>query len=124
MKKGQHGYYYYRVYDAKTNELLAEGNCREVAYKMNWDVSYPANLISVGKRYPDAKKRFERVEHEWIDSIYEVYDKREERHFTGNYDECTRIIAEWTGYELKPATLDRYINNSSRRFRVKRLENA
>lgn len=123
MKKNRYGYYFYRVYDAKTNELLAQGDCKEVAKKMMWNSSYPQKLADLNRTMPNRKPRYERLEREWVESIYEVYDRKKKQTFKGNYEECAKTIVENVGHELKMETIRKYISGGSERFRIKRLKN-
>lgn len=121
MRKGS---YYYRVYDAKTNKLLAAGNAKEVAVKMHWELSYPPRLFYQRQHHPDAKPRFERIEREFIEHVFDIFDYSTGFRFTGNYDSCIKWIKETLGHDLAQSTIERYMYNISPRFRVKRLENA
>lgn len=123
ITRSRNGYYYYKIYDAKTDELLAEGTCQEAAEKMGWDATYPAQLMHWKRHHPNAKSRFERVEREWVETLYEIYDKNTGATYKGNYDDCSNEIIRLVGNELKPETLKKYFINGSRRFRVKRLSN-
>lgn len=118
-----HGAYVYRIYDAKTNELLAEGIGRKVAKIMNWSDQYPNNLAQLNKKCPNRRVRYERVEREWVDTIYEVLDKETGQKFIGKYDECAEQIGKWSGKELGYSTIKNYIYQGSRRFKVRKLNN-
>ena len=123
MRKNKHGEYYYKVHDAKTNELLAEGFCKEVAVKMMWDTTYPLKLALLNEQNPNRKPRYERVEREWIEHIFEVFDRKTSNRITGNWDECAKVITDWLGHDIKNASMEKYMYNLSPRFRVKRLNN-
>lgn len=121
--KNKHGMYNYRVYDVKTNELLAEGIGKRVAEIMKWEDSYPNSLAQLDKKFPDRKRRFERLEREWMDTIYQITDCRTNEKFTGNYDQCADQINRWLGKKLKPSTMKNYIYRDSSRFEVRKLNN-
>ena len=119
----KHGAYIYRVYDANTNELLAEGIGRKVAEIMGWSKTYPNTIGQLNKAYPNRRVRYERVEREWVDTIYEVHDKLLNQTIIGNYDECVRQINKWAGKELKYNTIKNYIYRGSFRYKVRKLNN-
>lgn len=121
--KNKHGMYNYRVYDAKTNELLAEGIGKRVAEVMNWDDSYPNSLAQLDKKYPDRKRRYERIERRWVDTIYEIIDSRTKEKFIGTYEQCSDQINKWLGKELKASSIKNYIYRDSSRFEVRKLNN-
>lgn len=121
--KGKHGAYYYYVYDVKTNELLAEGIAKRVAEKMNWDVTYPNSLAQLDKIQPNRKRRYERIERKWVDTIWQITDRHTKQSFSGTYEECGEKINQWLGKTLKPSSLKNYIYRDSGRFDVRRLNN-
>ena len=121
MRKGS---YYYRVYDVKTNKLLAAGSCKDVAIKMHWELSYPSRLFYQRQHHPDAKPRFERIEREYIEYIFHIYDCNTGHRFAGNYDSCVKWVKETLGHDLAQSTIERYMYNISPRFTVMRSNNA
>ena len=121
MKKSRYGHWIYKVYDAKSHELLAKGTSREVAKKMMWSDYYALRMADLYLENPNRKSRYEYVLRDWVESIYEVQDHKLNQTFKGNYDECKKEITDRIGHQLKEDTIKKYFNNNSKRFEIRRL---
>lgn len=115
MRKTKYGHWLYKVYDAKTNELLAEGSSKEVGQKMNWSDVYAIRKVNM-----EYKPRYEIVKREWVETIYSIHDSKTSEDFAGNYDECANQIKKWVGKEIADLTIQKYMLNNSKRFEVKK----
>ena len=87
MRKTKYGHWLYKVYDAKTNELLAQGSSKEVGQIMNWSDVYAIRKVNL--KY---KPRYEIVKREWIETLYQIHDLETDEVFKGNFDECATQI--------------------------------
>lgn len=123
MKRNRNGQWIYKVYDAKSHELLAKGTSREVAKIMNWSDYYALRLADLYIANPKRRPRYEYVLRDWVESVYVVKDYETGETFKGSFEECKKEIRSRVGYELKENTLNKYFNNCSKRFGVRRLTN-
>ena len=115
MKKTKYGHWLYKVYDAKTHELLAKGSSKEVGQIMNWSDDYAIRKVNM--KY---KPRYEIVTRKWVETIYHIHDLVTHEDFMGNFDDCASQIKKWVGKELTDKTIYKYMINDSKRFEVER----
>lgn len=116
MRKTKYGHWLYKVYDAKTNKLLAQGSSKEVGQIMNWSDVYAIRKVNMNTKKP----RYEYVTREWVETIYQVHDTITNEVFKGGYDECANQIKKWVGKDIMDITIQKYMINDSKRFEVKK----
>lgn len=115
MKKTKYGHWLYKVYDAKTNKLLAQGSSKEVGLIMNWSDVYAIRKVNM-----KTKPRYEYVTRQWVETIYHIHDLVTHEDFMGKFDDCATQIKKWVGKELADKTIYKYMINGSKRFDVER----
>ena len=116
------GYWYYRIYDVDTNELIAEGTQAECCRITNQEGNHYHNIVFYAKNHPNMIPKWERVEREWRSYGYEVTDTENGLSYIGNKEKCRHWMQNMLGKELTDANFINYWYGSVKRFKVIKKE--
>ena len=112
------GFWFYKVFDVDTGELLTQGNQTECCRKMQREINHYCNVVYYAKRHPNIVPKWERVERYWIPYFYEVTDKRTGEKVIGSKEECRKMMEKALGRELDKYNFINYWYGSVDRFDV------
>lgn len=112
------GFWYYKVFDVDTGELLAQGNQTECCRKMQREINHYCNVVYYAKRHPNVVPKWERVERTWIPYLYEVTDVETGMRCAGDKQKCRHFMQNILGKKLTDANFINYWYGAVKRFEV------
>ena len=110
------GYWYYKVYDKETNELLAEGTNAECVKKMHQSDNHYHFVKYEERKHPNRVREFERVEREWMPYKHKITDTETNKTFIGSKAECREWMEKQMNRKLTDANFINYWYRSVGRF--------
>lgn len=115
------GYWYYRIYDVDTNELLAEGTQSECCRKLDQPDNHYHYVMWFQKTHPNSKPKWEKVEREWIPYRHLLKDLETGIEFFGDKKSCKRMMETILDMPLSDANFNNYWYGNLKRFERKVL---